>query len=65
MMSILIKDVKPKVKVGKNICEEVKTEIGIVQGDCLSAVLSIYFLAKSINPTPPDTDHRYVSTGTL
>ncbi len=30
--------------------------------DCLSAVLVIYFLAKSINPTPPDTDHSYACT---
>ncbi len=62
MMSIFIKDVKVNIKVGKNIGEEIETEIGIAQGDCLSTVLFIYFLAKSINPTPPDTDHNYACT---
>ncbi len=74
MMSILIKGIRLKVKVGENIGEEIKTEIGIAQGDeikteigiaqgdCLSAVIFIYFLAKFINPTTPDTDHSYACT---
>ncbi len=32
-MAILIKDVKLKVKVHKRTCEEIKTEVGIAQGE--------------------------------
>ena len=62
MMSILIKDVTLTVKVGNNIGSEIQTEIGIAQGDCLSAVLFIFYLARSIDPSPPDSDHTYAST---
>ncbi len=56
------KGYKTKGQSWQNIGEEIKTEIGITQGDCHSAELFIYFLAKSINPTPPDTDHSYACT---
>ena len=45
MMSVLINDVVLTVKVGKELGEQIKTEVGIVQGDCLSAVLFIFYLA--------------------
>ena len=44
MMSLLIKDVDLRVKVGKEIGENIKTEIGIAQGYCLSAALFIFYL---------------------
>ncbi len=50
---------KLKVKVGKNTGKEIKTEVGSAKGDYLSAVLFIYYLARSIDPTIPDTDHNY------
>ncbi len=59
MMSILIKEVKLKVKVGKHTGEEIETNVEIVQGDCLSAVLFIYYLAKSLNPPSNQDDHSY------
>ena len=48
IMSILIKDVSLKVKIGTEICESIETDIGIAQGDCLSAVLFIFYLARSM-----------------
>ena len=38
MMAVLISDVVLTVKVGKELGEQIKTEVGIAQGDCLSAV---------------------------
>ena len=56
MMSLLIKDVNLRVKVGKEKGENIKTEIGIAQGDCLSAVLFIFYLARSMNTENAATD---------
>ena len=40
------------------LSEEIKTVIGIIQGDCLSAILFIFYLA--IYLTPKETsDHNY------
>ena len=41
MMAVLISDVALTVKVGKELGEQIKTEVGIAQGDCLSAGLKI------------------------
>ena len=59
MMSVLINEVKLKVKVGKHTGEEIETNVGIAQGDCLSAVLFIYYLAKSLNTPSNQDDHNY------
>eukprot|EP00795_Rhopilema_esculentum_P001915 gene1915-biopygen10441 len=49
LMFLLVKDVNLRVKVGKEKGENIKTEIGIAPGDCLSAVLFIFYLARSRN----------------
>ena len=49
MLSILILDVRLKVKVGDQEGEEIITEVGIAQGDCLSAILFILYLAITLN----------------
>ena len=38
MMAVLIGDVVLTVKVGKELGEQIKTDVGIAQDDCLSAV---------------------------
>ena len=61
LLNILISDVKLKVRVGSQFGEDMKTNVGVVQGDCLSAVLFIFYLAKSVKPLPPVTareDHE-------
>ena len=56
MMSLLVKDVTLRVKVGKEKGENIKTEIGIAQGDCLSTALVIFYLARSMNNENAATD---------
>ena len=56
MMSLLIKDVNLRIKVGKEKGESIKIEIGIVQGHCLSAILFIFYLARSMNTEKAATD---------
>ena len=55
MMAVLISDVVLTVKVGKELGEQIKTEVGIAQGDCLSAVLFIFYLAKYLTQRMPRT----------
>ena len=58
---LLISGVKLKVRVGKEFGVPILTNIGVVQGDGLSAILFIYYLAKSVKPFPRITireDHE-------
>ena len=48
MLSVLILDVRLKVRVGDCVGEEIIAEVGIAQGDCLSAVLFILYLAITL-----------------
>ena len=50
MMAVLFSDVVLTVKVGKELGEQFKTEVGIAQCDYLSVVLFIFYLAKSLTP---------------
>jgi hypothetical protein len=65
MIKILIEDVILKVRIGGKTGEEIKTNIGVPQGDCLSPILFIIYLAEALKPThgiavPPFIeDHRY------
>ena len=49
ILSILIKDVSLKVKIRTEIGESKEADIGIAQGDCLSTVLFIFYLARSMD----------------
>ena len=51
MMKILVEDVKLRIRIGKSVSEEVKTNIGVPQGDCLSPILFIIYLAEALKPT--------------
>ena len=61
MMAVLISDVVLTVKVGTELGEQIKTKVGIAQGDCLSAVLFIFYLDKSLTPNRECIEHNYVS----
>ena len=61
MMAVLISDVVLTVKVGKELGDQIKTEVGIAQGDCPSAVLFIFYLAKSMTPNRECIEHNYAS----
>ena len=53
MMHILINDVILNVRLGDKTGSNINTFIGICQGDCLSALLFIIYLASAIKPLPP------------
>ena len=61
MMAVLVSDVVLTVKVGKELGEQIKTEVGRAQGDCLTAVLFIFHLAKYLSPTRECIEHNYAS----
>ena len=46
MMTILAKDVKLNVRIGNTLGEEISTNICILQGECLSPILFIVYLAE-------------------
>ena len=51
-MFILINDVTLKVRIGKETGNEINTNVGVCKGDCLSALLFIFYLAHIIKPFP-------------
>ena len=61
MMKILIEDVILKVRIGKTTGETIKINMGIPQGNCLSPIFFILYLAEALKPTrtvakPPNFD---------
>ena len=50
MMYLLINDVILNMKIGDKVGADIVTAIGICQGDCLSALLFILYLAYAIKP---------------
>ena len=51
MMAVLITDVVLTVNLGMELGEQFKKEVGISQGDCLSAVGAIHLLLSEISNT--------------
>ena len=49
MMHVLINDVILNVKIGSNTGPDIHTNIGICQGDCVSILLFILYLAFAAN----------------
>ena len=49
------------MQVGKELGEQIKTEVGIAQCDCLSVVLVICYLAKTLTPNRECIEHNYAS----
>ena len=58
LFHILITETSLQIRVNNELGEEFITERGIAQGDCLSAVLFIYYLAKSLNQENQN-EHNY------
>ena len=52
MMYLFINNVKLKVRVGRSLGEKILTNIGVVQGDLLSALLFIFYLANFVDVIP-------------
>ena len=66
MIYILLKEVEYQVRCGSNLGEAIKTNIGTPQGDCLSAVLFTFYLAKSLEQetTNEINEHNYAKPDT-
>ena len=60
-MKVLTEDVELQVKIEKEIGEPIVTDTGVPQGDCLSAILFITYLAAAMKPVRPtiDEEHNY------
>jgi hypothetical protein len=58
LLHILTNDVFLKVKVENDFSREFMTLIGIMQGDCLSAILFIFYLAQALT-VQERNDHNY------
>lgn len=58
MLHLLINDVRINVEMGEERSEDIVTNIGSCQGDCLSAIFFIIYLAKSIKPLPQFIDRQ-------
>ena len=52
MLNLLINDVVINVEMGEEKGKNIHTNVGSCQGDCLSAIFFIIYLAKSIKPLP-------------
>ena len=50
MMKILVESVKLRVKIGNELGNGIHTNIGIPQGDCLSQIFFIVYLAEALKP---------------
>ena len=59
MFYILLKDVTIQVRCGKTFGEDIITNIGTPQGDCASAILFTFYLAKSIQDRRTDQEHEH------
>ena len=58
LMEILINDVILNVRIGKNTGKEINTEIGIAQGDFLSAVLFIFYLSIALEKEEEEAEEK-------
>ena len=59
LISILTNRPQIKVKIGNTTGEIFETLIGIMQGDVLSAIMFIFYLAKMPAKTNKDKDERF------
>ena len=61
IMKVLTEDVTLQVKIEEELGEEIITDTGVPQGDCMSALLFILYLAQALKPeqSTEDQEHNY------
>ena len=67
LLNLLVNNVSIRVRVGQEIGDEISTLLGIMQGDCLSAILFIVYLAQVMTPNLPvhQAEHSYAQNALL
>ena len=58
LMHLLINDIIFKVKLGEQIGTDIHTNVGTCQGDCLSAIFFILYLAKAMEKIPETPEEQ-------
>ena len=58
LMYLLITDVVLNVRLGTKMGEDIQTNIGVAQGDCLSALLFIFYCSYYATHNPQPTKRR-------
>jgi len=58
IIKLLTEDVILKVKIEEELGEEIITDTGVPQGDCMSALLFILYLAHALNYRKPPEDEK-------
>ena len=59
IIKVLTEDVILRVKIGNETGEDIVTDTGVPQGDCLSAHLFILYLAQALKPTRTTTENEH------
>ncbi len=61
ILKLLTEDVRLQVKIEDELGEPIKTDTGVPQGDCMSTLLFIIYLAQALKPkqTVTDEEHSY------
>ena len=60
LFDILTNDCKLQVRVGTTLSDAFTTQLGIMQGDCLSAILFIIYLAYALNHRQDQTENEHL-----
>jgi hypothetical protein len=60
LFDILTNDCKLQVRVGTTLNDAFTTQLGIMQGDCLSAILFIIYLAYALNHRQEKTENEHI-----
>ena len=64
IIKVLTENVILRVKLGNETEEDIVTDTGVQQGDCLSSILFILYLTQALKPTRTTTEneHNYSNT---
>ena len=59
IIKVLTENILLRVEIGNETRKDIMTNTGIPQGDCLSALLFMLYLAQALNPTRTTTENEH------